>query len=140
MNKGIESAKEIEMKVFPLKASTGKLCCESCEDCLDQCNICLIWLGEETHLFTKINCICDSQVTEEMTKLAEETGGKIYELRDASEVSKYIEDILNNIEYNLKSLEVGSIIPKNKNVKTVTIPIPVNYIGEYSTLYFYHWS
>ena len=129
-----------EVKVFPIKTSTGKSCCDSCENCPDECNICLIWYDVETHIFTDKQCRCDDELTEQMTQLAEETGGEVYELEDASQISENIEDILKNIEYNLRPLELGSSLPSDKNVRTVTIPIPVNYIGEYTTLYFYHWS
>ena len=142
---GIQSAKNFNMTVFPIKTSTGKACCPSCENCPDECKICMMWWDEnwnwvKTWIFTEIQCKYDDLLTQYMKEIAEETGGKMYSLENSNEVTKSIENILTTLELSKKPKEVGTSRLPHKNIKAVTVPIPVTLIGEYTNAFVYQWS
>jgi len=143
---GIEAAKKNSIPVFPIKTETGKYECSSCDK--DTCtpNICMMWWNRqwkwsETRLFTSLQCTYDSALSEKMKEMADKTGGKMFELRNSEEATHAIKDAIYYILDRMKtSIEMGSSIPKNKDIKVVTVPIPVSDIGEYTNAYLSYWS
>jgi hypothetical protein len=88
-------------------------------------------------------CACTDLVTEFQQNLANATGGQAYTLSSisAQDVMDKIQDIIRNQKKDrLPVLEVGTQIPPGKNIRAVTIPIPVSLAGVYTTAYIYEWS
>jgi hypothetical protein len=88
-------------------------------------------------------CACTDLVTEFQKNLASSTGGQFYTLSSisAQDVTDKIQDIINKQKQNrLPELEVGTQIPVGKDIRAVTIPIPVSLAGIYTTAYIYEWS
>ncbi len=147
---GINAAKNFGLKVFSIKTNTGKSCCNECENCQSECNICLMWYDDvpdwqdtwvERRYFTKVQCSCDQELENQMVKISEETGGKFYTVQKAEEVSEAIREILTEIESKEDYfLEAGNSRPEEKNIRSYTITIPVPYTGEYTDVNIYYWS
>ncbi|MEM5783416.1 MAG: hypothetical protein QXH83_00175 [Candidatus Aenigmatarchaeota archaeon] len=122
LQNGINAAKNANMIVFPFKALTGKECCPSC-NCIGNstCGIC----HEGSWRFTDIQCKCDSAVEWYMSTIANETGGKMIALKDASQIIDALINITMEIDVgNLPYLEIGYPIPERKNIIAVTLFVP----------------
>jgi len=129
LERGINSANSYSMKVFPFKAVT-------CGD------VCIRSSGVDfPNIFTQICCDYDQELSEYMEKLADETGGTFYELEYADDVSETIKDIFERHEFTIKTyMDLGTIPPANKNIKSIVVPAPVPFVGGYTNIYINTWS
>jgi hypothetical protein len=76
-----------------------------------------------------------------MTDISNQTGGKMYNLTDVVASSDSIEKIISSIQPNrVPYLEAGTVIPKNKDINSVTNILPVPIMGKYVEIYVYHWN
>jgi len=137
LQNGINAAKNIGMYVFPFKAVTGKECCPSCNCGYSPgCGICY----SGGYSFTPLQCRCDETLEYYMSKIANETGGEMIKLKDASEIVDKIVGIVGAINITgIPYLEAGYPIPKEKNVRAVTTAIPTP-AKDFVILYAYQWS
>ena len=146
LNAGIEMAKKNGVTVFPIKTETGKEVCPSCDKATCEPNICMMWWNNEwkwveTRFFTALQCKYDSALSEKMETMASKTGGKMYSIRDSDEITKTLKEIVKTMLEKMKlSIDMGASIPKNKNTRVVTMPLPVSRIGEYTNAYLTYWS
>jgi hypothetical protein len=88
-------------------------------------------------------CACTDLVTEYQHNLANATGGQAYVLSSisATDLLDKIQEIIRNQKKDrLPALEVGTPIPVGKNIRAVTVPVPVSLAGIYTTAYIYEWS
>ncbi|MEM5868654.1 MAG: hypothetical protein QXL09_01755 [Candidatus Aenigmatarchaeota archaeon] len=126
LQNGINAAKNISMIVYPFKAVTGKECCPSC-NCgySPSCGICFVYMGSKYHNFTSTQCNCDSTLEWYMSTIANETGGKMIALKDASQIIDALINITMEIDVGgLPYLEIGYPIPERKNIRAVTLFVP----------------
>ena len=132
-NNGLQTAtsaaQNFGMYVFPIKAETCK-------------PLCFYYGGQRYDNYPPgLVCDCDSLLTEDMQRLASTTGGRMAQIQDSTQVTDVIRSILTTINIEVEPhLNLGTEIPKNKNIRAVTIPVPVSYIGEYTNAYIYQWS
>jgi hypothetical protein len=88
-------------------------------------------------------CKCTDVVSQFQQNLASKTGGQYYTLNDitAKDMAAKIQDIINHLQVNRKkSLEAGSPIPIEKNIRAVNFPIPVAVAGIYTLANITEWS
>jgi hypothetical protein len=143
--KGIEVAKNNKILVFPIKADPGNGCCPSC-GCTDKCQICVFWRGEEVREFTQLQCQCSDLVTQYMTQMATETGGKMYDLSKGTDMAAALKDVIEKATPKRTGAhQAGNragyeIAKTTKNVRAVNFPIPVAVAGIYTTANIYEWS
>jgi len=137
LQNGINAAKNIGMYVFPFKAVTGKECCPSCNCGYSPgCGICY----SGGNVFTKEQCLCDETLEYYMSKIANETGGEMIKLKDASEIVEKISGIVGSINITgIPYLEAGYPIPNEKNIRSVTFAIPTP-SKEFLEFDAYQWS
>ncbi|MBL7170044.1 MAG: hypothetical protein ISS48_03420 [Candidatus Aenigmarchaeota archaeon] len=142
------------MYVFPIKADTGIRCCPPCNcedgnhDARDPCDICLWARGKQYYLFTEGQCAEDSRLLGHMRELMQGVNPPnppefqtVYELTDPTQVTDAISNIITEvIEREIPPISLGSPVPENKKINTLTVAIPIPFIGEYTNLYFYQWS
>ncbi|MEM5813144.1 MAG: hypothetical protein QXU71_02175 [Candidatus Aenigmatarchaeota archaeon] len=120
LQNGIKAAKNVNMIVFPFKAQTGKDCCPSCNTNDKDC-ICKNIYG----YFYDKSCQCDETLSWYMSTIANETGGKMIALKDASQIIDALINITMEIDVgNLPYLEIGYPIPERKNIRAVTLFVP----------------
>jgi len=75
-----------------------------------------------------------------MREISNKTGGKMYSLTNASYSAAAIEEIITKAQpKRIPYLEAGTLVPRFKTVRAVTIPIPVSVLGKYSELKVYYW-
>lgn len=146
LSTGITAAKNKEIRVFTIKTATGKKCCPTCDNCLQECKVCLMWWDEnwrwtKQYVFTKLQCEYDSVLTNYMKKMADETGGEMFTIDEMSQASDYLRKILEKATAEIKfQLEIGSPKPTGRNIRSATIPVPTTFTGEYTNAYIYQWS
>ena len=120
LRNGIASAQEYNVRVFPLRA-----------------NPC----GQSTGGENSFYCRCGPMLKKYMQKIATETNGTMYLLKDADAVSEAIEDIVSQIEVPVtKSITVGTSPPYGRRVRAYEVLVPIPESGEYTKAYFYQWS
>ncbi|MBI5872073.1 hypothetical protein HZB88_03220 [archaeon] len=127
---GIKGAIDYDVKVFPIKANPCGNICGIDPD-----------TGRQFTDFTRLQCDCSSLVSEFMNEMADKTGGKMYELADASDMPKALREIMVAAqETQGKTLTIGSPKPTLKNIRAVTLLVPLPLPGIYAKAYFYEWS
>ena len=86
-------------------------------------------------------CGCSKGVVKRwMREISNKTGGKMYSLTNASYSAAAIEEIITKAQpKRIPYLEAGTLVPRFKTVRAVTIPIPVSVLGKYSELKVYYW-
>lgn len=128
LQNGIKSAVDNSVFIFPIKANT----CGT---------ICLMQGTTKRTVFTSTQCDCSNLVTSYMTEIATKTGGKMYSLREASDIIEAINDIVESINPKRKpQLEIGTQIPITKNVRAVNAPIAVPSLGVHTVANIYVWA
>jgi len=145
LESAINYANSIDMFVFPIKADTGIACCPSCSGCRSECNICVSYNGEQTSLFTERTCAMDSELISHMEGLMAGVNPpefrQVYELEDSTEVTTAISDIIKDVaEREVPTVKLGAPIPQDRKVNTVTVTVPIPFIGGYTNLYLYQWQ
>lgn len=88
-----------------------------------------------------VNDECHNRIIEWMNYIAEPTGGTTYELKEASEVSKTIKDIIVTVypPDSLSRIDVGSAPPRNIRIRAYDILVPLPVPGEFVKAFIYQW-
>ncbi len=118
-------APDITMNVFPFKAKTDDpVCIQGYPD-----------------MITCTDCIVNSyHLTDSMNQLADVTGGELYELANAQDAPDKIAEIFTDHQFEVgQYMELGNLPPKGKDINSVTLTIPVPYVGEYANIYIKTW-
>jgi len=92
---------------------------------------------------TDPQCACVDVVTQFHHNLANATGGQSYILNSLSgqDIIDKIQDIINKQKQKrVPSLEAGSPVPIGKDIRAVTIPVPISLPGIYTSAYIREWS
>ncbi len=128
---GIESAKKNKVKVFPLRADPCGITCTSASGpCINMV----------THM-GGIYCNCGSGLLVEwMNEIADETGGKMYDLAgESNSAAQAIKDIVYNQSFERKPVVLGSPIPGGKRIRSFIVAAPMpNY--DYLNLTLKQWN
>jgi hypothetical protein len=84
---------------------------------------------------------CHDKIIEWMDYIAVPTGGKTFDLKQASEVSKTIKDIIATVypPDSLSKIDVGSTPPRNIRIRAYDILVPLPTPGEFTKAYIYQW-
>jgi len=139
LNIGKTTAVRFGMKVFPLKADTGKRCCPSCDEC-PSCKLCVRSGGIDWFILNKDACEQDQRLSQYMQDLASATGGTFYEL-DSPDVSLAIKRIFEEHKFDIKTyLEIGTQPPSGKKINSLIVPTSVPFVGGYANIYIYTWT
>ncbi len=120
LDNGIESATENKVKIFGLRA--------------DPC-------GSVTAPGTRgaFICYCKDVVGNYMNEITSKTGGKWFELEDASEVTKIIEKIIIETKKpEARIIDIGSPIPKRVRTYAYELLVPTN--RNFTKATAYTWS
>jgi hypothetical protein len=137
---GIGAARDF-MRVFPLKAETGKNCCPSCSNCPSHCELCVRSSDHNYHIFNQDACNEDTRLRDYMDRFAIETDGELYILRDSGEAAGTIGRILDEHIFDINPyLEIGTNPPANKNINSEVVPVAVPFVGGYTNIYMYTWA
>ncbi|RLD97463.1 MAG: hypothetical protein DRI92_05605 [Aquificota bacterium] len=151
LDTAIDAATNFGMYVFPLKANPCGCVCvavmynkrlyeynicsgKNCSECAMGKDVC------DCSVKGADICKCSDQLDADMGALASATGGKVYNLDNATEVYESLKEIFRSLISKIKPyLEAGTTPPKNKNIKAMTVPLPVVLSGEYTKIYVYKW-
>lgn len=130
LQSGIQKAKDYNVTLFPIKT---KPCGNICYNDPDY--------GKRT-VSTELQCACSNLLSQYMDEAAKKTGGKMYELKDSSEIVASVTEIINSVTPKRKpSLEVGTPVPIGKiYVPAVDIPISIPSIGIHTVASVKKWS
>lgn len=129
LNSGIASAKQIGMRIFPIKTQT----CGT---------ICIVSGGSEIdNVATDLCCTYDGKLENYMSDMAAQTGGQAFELSSADQVTEKIKEIFQSHVFPINDyVEFGTQPPRGKSVKSVVLTTPITILGEYANIYISTWS
>jgi hypothetical protein len=97
--------------------------------------------GQVVERFTDLQCNCGNLLTQYMNEIADATGGKMFNLKDPTDVVNAVKDVITSVTPKRKpELVAGTQPPLGIDLRTVTTPVPVSLAGVYTTAYIYQWS
>lgn len=135
LQKAVELANENDTNIFSLKANP--------------CSNIVWWqkngVWQRRGGFTQMQCNCESNLEMYMEEAANKTGGKMYDLKDASQATGAIKDIIKEQKpTGIPKIEAGTQLSaprsQRKRIYSWEFPIPVSLSGLYTTAYVYTWN
>lgn len=133
LDKGIGSAKDNKVKVFPLKADSCGVICFS-----NNPNDCVDLTVETTGGVTYCDC-GKGLLSEWMTEMGNETGGEMFDLSAGSSAAESIREMVYNQSFAREPVRLGSQIPEGKRIRSFIVATPMPNF-EYLNLTLKQWN
>jgi len=129
LQNGINASLKNNLIVFPMRANP----CGT---------VCSLYAGGQTiERYTDLQCNCGNLLTQYMNEIADATGGKMFNLKNPTDVVNAVKDVITSVTPKRKpELVAGTQPPVRVDIRTVTTPVPVSLAGVYTTAYIYQWS